>query len=358
MSNKQEQSEDHTGSNTQENASSPQQQQQSPAYAQQAAAYATAYSSTGFYDGFGQSPYPTYPSQYHYGGYGRPPFPITTPQAQAQLMAQMLRNSGRGRGGGRRQQQPEPEVDEDFPALAAKLQANPDPLPEFTKNPEQGRFFVIKSFTKADVVKAMQEGVWASTKKGMENLDKAWTESSEDGIYLLFSVNGSGAFCGVAKMTSPIDNNQDVKWCGTARFKGHFKISWIFIVEIGNQAFRDLLNKDSMSVTRSRDTYELSLSTGLKMLNTFRQYQSSPDRERPSPPQRQQQQQQQQQPPQPPSSYPMYSQAAYSAYGRGMAGYPPWSSGYGFYGPSYGYYGAYGPYAAAQQQHQQQQAPQ
>ena len=89
------------------------------------------------------------------------------------------------------------------------------------------RFFIIKSFTEEDVHKAIKYNVWSSTHTGNQILDEAFHDLSKiknmtpdiapeistdiiddtvpatpstPEIYLMFSVNKSKHFCGVAKM--------------------------------------------------------------------------------------------------------------------------------------------------------------
>lgn len=49
--------------------------------------------------------------------------------------------------------------------------------------------------------KSLKHEIWSSTALGNQRLDKAFRESATRGpIYLFFSVNASGHFCGVAQM--------------------------------------------------------------------------------------------------------------------------------------------------------------
>eukprot|EP00669_Euglena_mutabilis_P007827 TRINITY_DN3022_c0_g1_i1.p1 TRINITY_DN3022_c0_g1~~TRINITY_DN3022_c0_g1_i1.p1 ORF type:complete len:659 (-),score=28.61 TRINITY_DN3022_c0_g1_i1:136-1842(-) len=143
--------------------------------------------------------------------------------------------------------------------------------PEARRNPERGRFFVIKSFTKGDILKSMRESVWASTKNGNANMERAWAESGMDGIYLFFSVNGSGEFCGCARMATPVRMTHNVEWSVNDRWKGNFSVRWLFIVDVPNSAFKSLYNCEQMPVTRSRDTDEVPFAVGCTMMSIFRQ---------------------------------------------------------------------------------------
>lgn len=83
-------------------------------------------------------------------------------------------------------------------ALVSEKGYNPR---EFDTRPSFARFFVIKSFTEDDVFKSIKFEIWSSTQLGNNRLDKAHKESADKGpIYLFFSVNASGHFCGVAQM--------------------------------------------------------------------------------------------------------------------------------------------------------------
>lgn len=71
-------------------------------------------------------------------------------------------------------------------------------------NPAQYlKFFLIKSFNEESIFKAIKYRLWSSrTQGGNEKLQKAF-ESCQDSrghVFLVFSVNRSGSFCGLAKI--------------------------------------------------------------------------------------------------------------------------------------------------------------
>jgi len=85
--------------------------------------------------------------------------------------------------------------------------------------PNYSRFFIIKSYTEEDVHKGIKYQLWSSTERGNKVLDDAFRDLqalkskkdldadlevqqaiAEAQVYLLFSVNKSKHFCGVAKM--------------------------------------------------------------------------------------------------------------------------------------------------------------
>jgi hypothetical protein len=107
------------------------------------------------------------------------------------------------------------------------------------------KYFVIKSIDEDNIHKSIKYKVWSSTPKGNLKLNKAFIDSNGViPIYLFFSVNGSGRFVGVARMMSQFDCNTNFTyWSHSEKWKGFFFIDWIFIKDVPNRAFYNLLNK-------------------------------------------------------------------------------------------------------------------
>ncbi|WFD45307.1 hypothetical protein MPSI1_003989 [Malassezia psittaci] len=146
--------------------------------------------------------------------------------------------------------------------------------PSYFALPTPARAFVIKSFTKADVETSLHHAVWTSTEKGNHRLNQAWLESSHLGpIYLFFSVNGSGRFCGIAQMTSGLDYSQTTTiWAEQHRWKGLFRVHWLLVKDIPNAHLRGILLQlrgEVKSVTQSRDTQELPMNVCHELLRIF-----------------------------------------------------------------------------------------
>lgn len=90
----------------------------------------------------------------------------------------------------------------DVPSLIATKGYNPA---NFDVHPQFARYFVIKSYTEDDVHKSLKYEIWSSTDPGNKRLDKAFKDTAGRGpIYLFFSVNASGHFCGMAEMLTPV----------------------------------------------------------------------------------------------------------------------------------------------------------
>ncbi|EAU88768.2 high-glucose-regulated protein 8 [Coprinopsis cinerea okayama7 len=158
----------------------------------------------------------------------------------------------------------------DVPSLIATKGYNPA---TFDIKPPFARYFVIKSYTEDDVHKSLKYEIWSSTDPGNKRLDKAFKESASRGpIYLFFSVNASGHFCGMAEMMTPVDYTRSSTVWASDKWKGVFKVKWIFVRDIPNAALRHIkLNntQERKPVTNSRDTQELLPDAGQEMLRIF-----------------------------------------------------------------------------------------
>ncbi|KAF9068302.1 YT521-B-like domain-containing protein [Rhodocollybia butyracea] len=143
----------------------------------------------------------------------------------------------------------------------------------FDIRPQFARFFVIKSYTEDDVHKSLKYEIWSSTDPGNKRLDKAFKECAGRGpIYLFFSVNASGHFCGMAEMLTPVDYTRSSTVWASDKWKGVFKVRWIFVRDIPNVNLRHIkLNntQERKPVTNSRDTQELLPDAGQEMLRIF-----------------------------------------------------------------------------------------
>lgn len=137
--------------------------------------------------------------------------------------------------------------------------------------------FVIKSFNEVDVCNSLQYGIWTSTEKGNQRLDRAWAQHAHAGpIYLFFSVNGSGQFCGVAQMLSGVDRTKrSAVWVEAQRWRGLFRVSWLLVRNVPNSQLRHIVLENTperKSVTQSRDTQELPPHTAAAMLQVMSTY--------------------------------------------------------------------------------------
>jgi hypothetical protein len=150
--------------------------------------------------------------------------------------------------------------------------------PEFVTKYPDAKFFIIKSYSEDDIHKSIKYSVWASTPNGNKKLDAAYKESQEKTggcpIFLFFSVNASGQFCGVAEMTGPVDFNQSVDYWQQDKWSGRFPVKWHIVKDVPNNQLRHIIleNNDNKPVTNSRDTQEVMLDKGVEMLKIFKDY--------------------------------------------------------------------------------------
>ena len=157
-----------------------------------------------------------------------------------------------------------------------KLENNYNPS-EMTLNMSNARFFVIKSYAEDDVHRSIKYNVWCSTEHGNRRLDGAFRDQKSKGgvVYLLFSVNGSGHFCGIAQMTSEVELSTDTGIWTQDKWKGRFDIRWIYVKDVPNNQLRHirLENNENKPVTNSRDTQEVPPDKGKLVVKIIHAYQ-------------------------------------------------------------------------------------
>ncbi|XP_047173577.1 YTH domain-containing protein ECT2-like isoform X1 [Vigna umbellata] len=151
---------------------------------------------------------------------------------------------------------------------------------DFSENYSDAKFFVIKSYSEDDIHKSIKYNVWSSTLNGNKKLDAAYHEAKEKPgdcpVFLLFSVNTSGQFVGLAEMVSPVDFGRTVEYWQQDRWTGCFSVKWHIIKDIPNSVLRQITleNNENKPVTNSRDTQEVKFQKGIQVLKIFKEQSS------------------------------------------------------------------------------------
>lgn len=166
--------------------------------------------------------------------------------------------------------------------VASKIRTDQYNLADFPTKYDHALFFVIKSYSEDDIHKSIKYDVWASTPNGNKRLDGAFQDAqkrmeergSKCPVFLFFSVNASGQFCGVAEMTGRVDFNKSMDFWQQDKWNGYFPVKWHIIKDVPNPQLRHIIleNNDHKPVTNSRDTQEVSFPQGVEMLNIFKNY--------------------------------------------------------------------------------------
>lgn len=150
---------------------------------------------------------------------------------------------------------------------------------EFDQSAPGARFFVIKSYSEDDIHRSIKYEIWCSTEHGNKRLDQAYREASRDSapLYLFFSVNGSGHFCGMAQMVSSVDYKSNSSVWSQDKWKGQFRVRWIYVKDVPNVQLRHikLENNENKPVTNSRDAQEVPHAKGVQVLRILHSYRHS-----------------------------------------------------------------------------------
>ncbi|WVZ20770.1 hypothetical protein V8G54_008092 [Vigna mungo] len=126
---------------------------------------------------------------------------------------------------------------------------------DFSENYSDAKFCVIKSYSEDDIHKSIKY-----------NLDATYHEDKEKPgdcpVFLLFLVNTSGQFVGLAEKRSPIDFGRTMEYWQQDMWTGCFFMQWHIIKDIPNSVLRHITleNDENKHVTNSRDIHEVNKS--------------------------------------------------------------------------------------------------
>ncbi|CAH8386513.1 unnamed protein product [Eruca vesicaria subsp. sativa] len=139
------------------------------------------------------------------------------------------------------------------------------------------KLFVIKSYSEDDIHKSIKYNVWSSTPNGNKKLNAAYNEATRENscpVFLIFSVNTSGQFVGLAEMVGPVDFNQTVEYWQQDKWTGCFPVKWHIVKDIPNSSLRHITleNNENKPVTNSRDTQEVKMEQGVKVIKVFKEH--------------------------------------------------------------------------------------
>lgn len=165
--------------------------------------------------------------------------------------------------------------EENLSVIPDKEQYNKEDFPESYSD---AKFFIIKSYSEDDVHKSVKYNVWASTPNGNKKLDAAYQEAQgkADGcpVFLLFSVNASGQFVGLAEMVGPVDFNKSMDFWQQDKWTGCFPVKWHIVKDVPNSLLKHITleNNENKPVTNSRDTQEVKLEQAIQVLKIFKSH--------------------------------------------------------------------------------------
>lgn len=153
-----------------------------------------------------------------------------------------------------------------------RLENNYNPK-DFDMEPKGARYFIIKSYSEDDIHRSIKYSIWCSTEHGNKRLDGAYRDA-QGPVLLFFSVNGSGHFCGMAEMVSPVDYAATASVWAQDKWKGQFRVRWVYVKDVPNSQLRHirLENNENKPVTNSRDTQEVPPEKGRQVLKIIHNY--------------------------------------------------------------------------------------
>ncbi|KAH6617484.1 kinase-like domain-containing protein [Chaetomium tenue] len=119
----------------------------------------------------------------------------------------------------------------------------------------ENRYFVLRSDNATDIETSAAHDVWTSSPRVNKILDKAYALSGGH-VVMLFSVVLSRKFCGIARMTSPLDwDNTDPHWVEDV-WQGRFTMEWLSLVELPFDGVKHVPVKESTPGFRAISCYD------------------------------------------------------------------------------------------------------
>ena len=144
------------------------------------------------------------------------------------------------------------------------------------------KFFVIKSFSEEDIHKSIKYNVWSSSKNGNLTLSNAFnlTKEKNANVYLLFSCNGSGRYCGIARMKTPCDETKSFElWTQDGKWPGLFDVEWLLIKDVPFKEFKNIIitmkDGEIKPISNARDTQEIPFEQAKIMIQKITEYQNT-----------------------------------------------------------------------------------
>ena len=144
------------------------------------------------------------------------------------------------------------------------------------------KFFVIKSFSEEDIHKSIKYNVWSSSKNGNLTLSNAFniTKEKNGNVYLFYSCNGSGRYCGIARMKTPCDETKSFElWTQDGKWPGLFDVEWLLIKDVPFKEFKNVIitmkDGEIKPISNARDTQEIPFEQAKIMIQKIAEYQNS-----------------------------------------------------------------------------------
>ncbi|XP_041370241.1 3'-5' RNA helicase YTHDC2-like isoform X2 [Gigantopelta aegis] len=130
------------------------------------------------------------------------------------------------------------------------------------------RYFVMKCNNQKNLDISQQKGVWATTSGNESKLNKAFKDGKN--VFLVFSIQGSGHFQGVASMVSAVGKEKTPDFMSPG-LGGNFQIKWIKKTPIPFQNTHHLTNpwNENKKVQVSRDGQEIEPNVGESLVKMW-----------------------------------------------------------------------------------------
>lgn len=101
----------------------------------------------------------------------------------------------------------------------------------------------MKSANEDNIHKGLKYGVWTSSMKNNEELNKIWEQAvaNKQEVYLIFSVYNQKRICAIGKLASGFLPKESFRyWQDDFKWFGSFKVNWVYVNDIEDQKFANI----------------------------------------------------------------------------------------------------------------------
>lgn len=174
-----------------------------------------------------------------------------------------------------------PKVDAKPNALSSTYEAPVQSSSELELdiNPTNAKYFLVYCPKEDDVYISVKYGIWSCTRSGKKTLQNAFKNSNNIPVYLLFFPLDTNHFCGMAKVTGPLE---DIPKLGSTesfgKWKSGLKVDWMFLKDIERSSFSPSVQsrlRQHFMTRLKQDCEEVSVEEGSKMLKVILNHSSN-----------------------------------------------------------------------------------
>ncbi|KAI9838343.1 MAG: hypothetical protein M1819_005611 [Sarea resinae] len=143
--------------------------------------------------------------------------------------------------------------------------------PDYWQLPYRSAVICVET-NEATIRNTIQKGIWTSSVNGNRLIQQVWDmRKGADKVVLIFSVNNSQKFCGLAELSGPkIEDARPIASSASER-QGFFPVLWVYCKDVSKKLFHHLHDPSAsvQSINFSQDATILADTIGREMVQLY-----------------------------------------------------------------------------------------